>query len=248
MTDINHIPLPDWFAPLCAEIDRELERLRGTQPDRRPALEHEAAGLRETIQGWSLSLAKPGLDPAVREDIEGQYADAKARLRGVEAALGGLDGHAEQRARLLDPAAALTRLQRLADVLAAGNVTLGNLELGRHVERIEVHPDGRVVMRTCKLGVFEGATALLAGPGATAPPPAGAETRRVTPRRRGRLNTDEPSSTDPAPRHDGPERLDPARFSGLAGAWFWEDTLEVPRPTSWAADHAAAVVGMRPAA
>jgi DNA-binding CsgD family transcriptional regulator len=243
--DGNDIPLPDWFAPLCAEIEGELERLGAAQPDRRPALEQEAAALRETIQGWSLSLAKPSLDPAVREDIEARYADAKARLRGLEAALAGLDGQAVHRARLLDPAAVLARLRRLADVLASGNVTLGNLEIGRHVERIDAFADGRVVMRTCRLGALEGATELLARGDVTAPAPAGGPTKRVTPRRRGRLRIDESSSTGPVPYHDGPENLDPARFSGLDAGWFWEDTLEVPGPSSWAADHAADVVRMR---
>src|SRR4051812_11795503 len=114
--DFNGLTLPDWFGPLCAEIDRELGRLSRSQPDRRPALEQEVADLRTTIRGWSVSLAKPALDATLREDLEAQYVEAKARLRECEAALAALEGEAEQRHRLLDPELALARLHRLADL------------------------------------------------------------------------------------------------------------------------------------
>ena len=67
----------------------------------------------------------------------------------------------EQQHKLLDPRQVLERMNRLAEVLASGNVTFGNLELGRHIDRIAAYPDGHVVMRTNKLGVFEGASVLL---------------------------------------------------------------------------------------
>src|SRR3954469_9588025 len=107
MIDGKESALPDWFGPLYEEIDRELQRLASGQHDRRPALEQESVDLRATIRGWSQSLAKPELDPSVREDLEAQYAEAKARLRELESAVAGLDGQAVQRHRQLDPASAL---------------------------------------------------------------------------------------------------------------------------------------------
>jgi hypothetical protein len=197
------------------------------------------------IQGWSLSLAKPGLDSAIREDIEANYGAAKARLRELEAARDALAGQAARRQQILDPKPALARLQRLADVLASGNVTLGNLELGRHIDRIDAYPDGSVVLRTTKLGVFEGAVALLSRPeGAPVARPA-SDTKRVKPRRRGRLRVDGPLPDGSGLVSNPEPGLDPGRFSGLGPEWFWEDLLEIPRPTFWSADHADEVLRFR---
>src|SRR4051794_41173050 len=133
----NGCPLPEWFAPLCAEIERELQRLSHTQPDRRSGLGEGVTTPQESIPGWAQSLAKPDLSPIVREDLEAQYVEAKTRLQELEVALMALEGQSAQRQHVLDPAMALARLHRLADVLASGNVTLGNLELGRHIDRID---------------------------------------------------------------------------------------------------------------
>ena len=176
--DFTGLNLPDWFGPLCEEIERELARLSQTENDRRPAIVKEIADLRETIRGWSISLAKPELNPAVREDLEVRYADAKASLRELESALEGLEGQAQQKHKLLDHKQVLERMNRLAEVLASGNVTFGNLELGRHIDRIAAYPDGRVVMRTNKLGVFEGASVLLSRSSATATEPSVGRRRR----------------------------------------------------------------------
>ena len=243
--DFTGLNLPDWFGPLCEEIERELARLSQTENDRRPAIVKEIADLRETIRGWSISLAKPELNPAVREDLEVRYADAKASLRELESALEGLEGQAQQKHKLLDPKQVLERMNRLAEVLASGNVTFGNLELGRHIDRIAAYPDGRVVMRTNKLGVFEGASVLLSRSSATATEPSVGAPKKVLPRRRGRLRTEDDLTTVAAHYQDDLRNLDPKRFSDLGPEWFWEDTLEVPKPTYWAAEYAAEVVRLR---
>jgi hypothetical protein len=237
------IDLPDWFGPLCDEIRAELARLDGGRHDHRPVLEREAAELESKIRGWSLSLAKPDLPADVRDDIESGYAGARARIREIQAALAGEDGRAAQRDRLLDPAAALARLRRLADVLARGNVTLGNLELGRHIDRIDAFADGSVVMRTSRLGIFEGAIAELSRPGA-APAPAGA-TPRAKPRRRSRLRVDEPAPGGAMAPGDDQPGLDPRRFDGLDAGWFWEDPVPISGPSCWSSDNAAAVARVR---
>jgi hypothetical protein len=40
--------------------------------------------------------------------------------------------------------------------LARNNPTLGNLELSMHIDRIDCYDDGKVVLRTCKLGAVRG--------------------------------------------------------------------------------------------
>ena len=213
------IALPDWFGPLCDEIDRELDRLSSAGGDRRPALRREAEELRASTRGWRQSLGNPDLDPALRADLEADYAAARARLHELEAALEGLDGQEVRRRRLLDPAAVLDRLRRLDEVLAAGNPTLGNLELGRHIDRIDAFPDGSVVLRTSKLGIFEGAAALLARPDAAPLPSATADgsVRTVTPR----------------PARPSPGRVADARRPGLGAgvpAGPRPEPLRQPRP------------------
>ena len=64
---------------------------------------------------------------------------------------------------VLDPKAAIDRLQRLDALLAGSNPSDLNVELALHIESILVHPNGTVVMRTNRLGVFEGAVEILAG-------------------------------------------------------------------------------------
>ena len=236
-------PLPPWFAPLCEEVERELDRLSQTQPDRKSAVEQEAAALRAQLQGWSQSLAKPDLNLLVREDLEGEYSEGKARLRELEAGLAALDGRAAQRRQLLDPAQALARLHRLDDVLGSGNVTMGNHELSRHIDRIDAYADGRVVMRTSRLGIFEGATAMLARPELVTP--SAAAPNRIKPRRRGRMRIDEPLSSDPAPFQEAKTGLDPGRFAGLGSKWFWDDILEIPKPSFWSDEHATEVQRIR---
>jgi hypothetical protein len=125
-------------------------------------------------------------------------------------------------------------------VLASGNVALGNLELSRHIDRIEVHTDGRVVMRTRKLGIFEGLVALRARPCGSTPSVAEeAATKRIQPRRRGRVRIDAPLRTEPGLLPEIPASPDPGRFADLDPQWFWEDVFEMPRSSCWATEHAA---------
>jgi non-ribosomal peptide synthetase component F len=237
--------LPDWFAPLCSEVEAELRRLEEGGQDRRPALQAEAADVRSMIEGWMQSMGNPDLPASVRQDIELRYGEAKARLCRIEADLAGQDGHAERRARLLDPRAALERLGRLADVLVSGNVTLGNLELGRHIDRIDAFADGSVVMRTTKLGVFEGAAPLLARPDVPASRSTTSRTTAVRERRRPRLRVNPEDSGVADSFKDDQAALDPRRFAGLDAHWFWEDPLETPKPSFWSADNAAEVARVR---
>ena len=169
MMDETEPSWPEWLGPLCEEITRELDRLDRSQDVQRPDLEREAADLQAHLDGWAISLAKPDLSPGVREDIEERYGRAKARLQTLRSDLSGLGARQARHRGLVDPRQVLDRLQRLGDVLASGNVARGNLELCRHIDRIDAYADGRVVMRTSKLGIFEGAATVLARPAASTP-------------------------------------------------------------------------------
>jgi hypothetical protein len=239
-------PLPDWFAPLCQEIAHELDALEKTRQDHRPALEQETMRLRACIQGWSVSLAKPDLNHALREDIETQYAQALTRLREMEALLAELEMHNTRRDQLVDPRKVLDRLRRLDEILASGNVTMGNLELAHHIDRIDVYPDQRVVMRTSKLGIFDGAVAELARADIPAPTEeVGPQVNRIRPRQRGPMRVDEIPTAGTDLVATTKLSAKPDRFANLDRKWFWEDDFEMPRRSCWAADHAAEVARLR---
>ena len=89
---------------------------------------------------------------------------------------------------VVNPQQVVDRLNRLADVLARNNPTRGNVELSLHIDQICCHDDGRVVVRTCKLGALAGTIDLLAGRavGKTDVPAPREHGRSATPRRRAR--------------------------------------------------------------
>ena len=86
--------------------------------------------------------------------------------------------------QLVDPRRVVEALQRLEDILAAENASVVNLELGRHIERVDCYSDGRVVLQGTWVGLFDGATELLKGAADARPMPRTAPRRRRRRRRR----------------------------------------------------------------
>lgn len=241
--------LPDWFPGLVEQVQQELHRQAEQQPDERSAWMTETKALQERVAGWSLSLANPQLDPSLRADIEGQYGQTKARIAHLQKLLVEHANKEERLQRILDPCQVVDQLRRLGEVLAGNNPTQGNIELSRHIDRIECFADGKVVLRSTLLGIFDGAVPLLRrarGGGDRDAPTNGSDKplAQVKPRRRAQLRVEEPVS-----EHDSAQGAmdisDPERFSGLDACWFWEDVLEIPRALSWAEAHAAEVARLR---
>jgi hypothetical protein len=171
---------------------------------------------------------------------------AATRLRELEAQLAELQVHDARRDQLVDPRQVLDRLRRLDEVLASGNVTMGNVELARHIDRIDVYPDKRVVMRTSKLGIFDGAAAELARPDTPALTVAtDPQVTRIRPRQRGPVRIEETLTLSAGPAAETLSSFGPDRFANLDSRWFWEDAFEIPRRSCWAAEHAAEVSRLR---
>jgi len=231
-------------------VSGELEKLGEGRHDQRPALQKEIEELDRKVKGWSESLAKPDLSPGVRTALEEDWASALDRRQEIESILLELEFQKKQAECLVSPKVILERLVRLADVLATNNPTMGNLELSLHIDKIDCSPDGKVVMRSCKLGSLAEAAGLLSNVDELSHEGIGSERdkekKRASPRRRGRLRVFDSDDNDVDLRALAEFAADPNRFNGLSDEWFWTDEFQIPgRPPSWATKYAEAVFRRR---
>lgn len=221
---------PDWLAPLAQDVGEALAARVDHHPDQRAAYEQEMKDLQAKQAGWSQSLAKPDLSPAIRSAIEADWEKALARQHEIEAILAEMENCQQRVEESLDPQLVLDRLAKLPQVLALNNPTSGNLELSLHIDRIDCYEDGRIVMRTCKLGALADACDLLKQDGVVPRHASNQDNNgvpRATPRRRARLRVDGGADAKAA----ADTVADPHRFAGLSEEWFWEDTFQIPVKT-----------------
>ncbi len=238
--------IPAWFPPFVGKVEAELKRRREGEGPQRPDLGHELTELTRKLAGWRQTLGDPDIPHAVRSDIQTEYGVARKRLQEIEVAKAEWEAGVEQLDRLLDPKQVLDRLHDLAETLAGGNPTSLNAELSRHIEGIFCHEDGRVVMRTRSVGLFEGLPEPLsqqkdAGHRRDVLAGQAVDVKRITPRRRGKLRivpaAEVVASTSPP--EEG--RPDPARFASLADQFIWRDVSCALRGSCWSRDHALEV-------
>ncbi|HEX3146895.1 MAG TPA: recombinase family protein [Gemmataceae bacterium] len=241
--DVPTLLKTDWFVELTSMIQEELDRTIRSQPDQRSALETELRTVEAQCRGWIQSISNPNLAPEVRLMLETEMTAGAARRADLVRRLQVVAAMDQNRKVAIDPQAVLEKLQRLSDVLAANDPTRGNIELCMHIDGIYCYDDGRVVVRTCKLGALAGVADLLGG---------GTETSSLadstlpgvslgTPRRlaRRRLLGADPTDEDLASAADWATDTD--RFAGLGDEWFWEDWFQLPSGHSWAEANARAV-------
>ena len=160
--DAGDLVKTDWFPELAALIQEELDRDTAARPDQRAHWRPNCRSATPGFVGGPSPSGNPALDPSVRAVLEAEMAAGSARRAGVARTLAAADAADRCRDRILDPAAVVDRLNRLADVLVARDPTRSNIELAQHIEGIYCFDDGRVVVRTCKLGALAGATDLVA--------------------------------------------------------------------------------------
>jgi hypothetical protein len=163
---------PGWLPGLAEEVRREVDaRIRG-QEDPRTTLATEIQRLDDQVQGWSISLGNTQLSSSARAAIEGLLEPAVARQAEIRRRLAEFEATRVELDQVLNIDVVLDRLRRLDRVLARGNVAEGNRELRRVVDRVLCYADGRVEMRTVRLGLFEGATMWIKPASAPGGPPA----------------------------------------------------------------------------
>jgi DNA invertase Pin-like site-specific DNA recombinase len=232
-----------WFAELLDQVRAEFGRLVAAEPEDRAALERELAAAQERVRGWTMTLADPTLDPRVRAAVASDMAAEMDRVAEWDGRLAVRAAAVAGRDRVVDAGPVTDRLNRLAEVLAANNPTMGNLELALHFEGIHCYSDGRVVVRTCRLGCLPGAPDLLR----VNPPTSGGQVARgrARPRRLPLRRVVETDALDDAAAAAAELATDLNRFAGLGPEWFAEDEFVVPGPTCWSREHAAEVGAAR---
>ena len=228
----SSVTVPDWLAPLVEDVRRELARMSANEPNLEAAWDQELKDLQAKQSGWALSLANRDLNPAIRAAIEAEWEKALGRQQEIESLRDERENSQERLDEAVDSQQVLDCLGHLAKVLAVNNPTLGNLELSLHIDRIDCFQDGKIVMRTCKLGALTGTVEMLARDdgvetvGETKQSKA-AEPHCVTPRRRARLRVNGGADAKAAAN----TAANPNRFAGLDDRWFWEDVFQIPERT-----------------
>ncbi len=238
--DLEQSPM---FTELKQQIQAELEKLVASQENVRPALEKEREEISEQISGWSQSLANPNLSQPVRATIEQNMAAALQRRQEIDGRLAELNAVGKQAADVVSDEDVVDRLNRLSDVLAGQNPSRTNLELSLHIDKISCRTDGRVIVRTCKLGSLAGSAELLADHQPVATPPAenNGQPYVAKPRRRAIRRVADGGGDQAALNSAAHFAADVDRFANLGPQWFWEDEFHVPRKTCWSKQHAVEV-------
>lgn len=243
--DASKLVKTSWFTGLCDQLRAELKIRTGDLKERRPALETEQQKLRQQSQGWAQTLAKPDLEPSLRAAVESHWEIALARLNEIAATLLELDGQVGSVDRLVNVADAAQRLQRLRDALESSNPTACNLELSQHIDKITCMPDGRVVLKICKLGPLREALSLVTNAAEVPQGLVASEPKSNTQRRRARLRTN-PLALNASELKDAAHfAAESNRFANVGDQWFWIENLQIPAKTCWASEHAAQVATKR---
>jgi DNA invertase Pin-like site-specific DNA recombinase len=240
-------PAPPWLSQLLALVRQEHQRRQADAPNQEAADQEELRQLERQMGGWAMTLANPQLPAAVRADIELRYAQGKERQHKLQARAARVkDERARYGAAAREVVAAL---RELAEVLSAFNPTLGNRELGKHIEVILCGPDGRVELRGTQRGVFEGTIVQLSrrSEGQAARRSGASEHAPVVPRRRGRLRVPQLSAEKMAPVGDDDLEGNEGPDAELVEQIDWAETPVLEPTPSWSAQHAAEVAGKRAA-
>ncbi len=235
----------NWFAPLLAQIQTELDRQAGDRTDRRPGLASEISRLEQQIAGWKVSLGNPTLNAEIRSALESDLGTALSLVRMLNGELATVAATATDARLLANPGAVVEALNRFNEVLAFDNPSRLNLELSLHIDAIQCFPDGRVVIRTCKLGALTPAVeAMVVSVKDSSPTPAAESPECGTPRNRS-IRSLQTEDAGPELRVLAHRAADVKRFAGLGSEWFWKDEFHIPEPTYWAKENAAAVARAR---
>lgn len=238
--------LPNWYVHAAADIRQAVSEHSELNPERRAAVQLEIDECEPLIKGWARTLADPNIPSAVRADICERYRATELRKEELQATLCGEEALLALVERGIDKKRVLECMARLETILGGDNATLINLELTRHIDRIECSSDRRITIRGTWLGMFEGIVQLLRfWNRENHRESSQCMTGMVKPRRRGKLRVDTLSAQGKDLVGDLDTALDPERFVGLPDEFFWIETVALHCKLPWAQEHAAEVARLR---
>lgn len=227
-----------WFPELKHDIESALKDILGSHTNQPSQLQRELETLRQQKSGWKKSLGDPNLSPSLREEIHADYEHATARESEIIQELKRREDRQQYLQNIFAPSLVLDCLNRLDQVLAGDNATLGNMELSLHIDRIDCFDDGHIEMRVCRLGALAECVELLStegdeGSAAEADSSPQNKTGEITPRRRSKRRV-EAIGRDAVEQDAIAEfAADPDRFAGLGEEWFETYEFEVPTEKHW---------------
>jgi len=230
---------PDWLPELMAEVGADLQDRFATKQNDRPLLERELQQIEEKRKGWSESLASSQLSHLVRREIEAQFEKGLHRKQEIESLLDQIDSSDTRVETLVDKTAMLDRISHLHEVLAGANASDMNIELFRHIESIQFHPDLSVTIRATRLGVFDDVAGFLANDSSTDAPTDGNH-YQVTPRCLSRRRT---TGAESGPLDRPAGLVDNSRQ--LPDRWVTKFAFHMPELISWSEEHAIEVAEQR---
>lgn len=235
--------IPNWFPELAELVEQELGQFTQGEPDRRAAILQEIDQKKEQLTGWLTSLGNPSLETSIRQDIEAQYTFCKTKVEELEYSLQREQALKNHVTSILNPARVTEKLKSLDDLLRSENITLANLELTRHIDRIDCYKDGRVIMRGTLLGLFEGAVELLSHQDNhdKSYKDTSSDVVPVLSRRRANLRINTLTANNDLSVSTNYRSLDPERFSGLSSELMWDEPLFITPTIFWAEKHAIPV-------
>jgi len=238
------------FQQFVGDIEQQMEMVSPDRSSMRTALAAESSDIEDRCRGWIQSLSKSSLPAAVRATIEEEFERAQHRLKDIAVELASVGTQDDRKRTAMDPDAVAGEDVSQLQESAGQNPSAANLMLSQHIEGIYCGPDGRVVVRTCKLGALAGALDLVPRQARIDDDSASANadcggSHVAEPRRRTRRDTGDAIEDDDLAARAGDFAVDPQRFAGLGPEWFTEDVFEVPRRRSWAEEHAAEVAEYR---
>jgi hypothetical protein len=239
----------DWLPTLVGMIETWLAENEAARPARAAEIPELIKKEQQKILGWTESLSNSSLSAPVRGILEEEMNKAIAAVNLLKDEARREAAMAEQLRKLVDPNAVIECLHNLETVLAGSNINSINIELARHIDRIDCHGDGRVVLLGTNLGVLEGAIELISRNSHTTvaaqEPADNAAVGKVVPRRRSTRRTDTLTGADKINVHEAFRSVDPTRFAGLPPAFMWAESFVIGKKPSWAAENAQRVLEKR---
>lgn len=233
------------FVELLQLVDRELQNLLPNSTERAQGLEDEKRRLEQQRTGWLQSLGNPGLAASIRAVVESEFEASEARIHQIDSELSELRARESCCRIAVDPELVARRLNCLSDTLAGENASATNVLLSQHIDGIYCDSDGRVVVRTCRLGCLAEDLDLVSTTSNNIPISSNPEAAVATGRRRTRRNVGDVFDDENFAADANDFAVDLRRFDGLGPEWFTEDVFLVPERLSWSEEHAEEVARFR---